>query len=176
MIDFSRNHFELFGLPLRYRIDEAALEHAYRALQTDVHPDLHASAGDAQKRLALQASARVNEAYRTLSDPVTRAEYLLHVRGVDATDETDTKLPVAFLTRQLERREAADDAADAHDEAALAALSNEVAADTARLLADVERVLDGDDQEAARALVRELRFLSKLAEDLDAMQGVELDG
>jgi molecular chaperone HscB len=118
----------------------------------------------------------VNEAYRTLSDPVARAEYLLHVRGIDATDETDTKLPVAFLTRQLERREAADEAADAHDEAALAALSKDVADDAVRLRAEVERALDGDDLPAARSLVRELRFLAKLAEDLDALRAVELDG
>ena len=39
MIDFSLNHFELFGLPSRYRIDATALEHAYRTLQGNVHPD-----------------------------------------------------------------------------------------------------------------------------------------
>jgi len=176
MIDFSRNHFELFGLPLRYRVDAAALERAYRALQADVHPDRHAAADDARKRIALQASARVNEAYRTLNDPVARAEYLLHVRGVDATSETDSRLDVAFLTRQLERREAADEAVDNHDVPALTALLEDVAADAARVRTDVERALDGEDLEVARARVRELRFLSKLAEDLDAMQGVEQDG
>ena len=175
MIDFSLNHFELFGLAPRYRIDDKALEHAYRALQAVVHPDRHAAAGDSQKRQALQASARVNEAYQTLRDPVTRAEYLLEIRGVDATDETDTQLPVAFLTQQLERREAADEAVGVHDDAALAALSDDVAADAKRLRVDVEHALDGGDVAAARALVRELRFLAKLAEDLDAMRALELD-
>jgi molecular chaperone HscB len=176
MIDFSSNHFELFGLPLRYRVDATALEHAYRALQGDVHPDRHAAASDAQKRLALQASARVNEAYRTLRDPVGRAEYLLQLRGVDATAETDTHLPVAFLTRQLERREAADEAVDRRDEPALRALLDEVDEDAARLRGEVEHALDGNDLQAARSRVRELRFLSKLAEDIDAMRAVELDG
>jgi molecular chaperone HscB len=176
MIDFSRNHFELFALPMHYRIDAAALEHAYRALQRDVHPDRHAAAGDAQKRLALQASARANEAYRTLRDPVARAEYLLAQNGVDATAETDSGLPVAFLTRQLERREAADEASEAHDEPALAALASGVADDAASLRSDVERALDAGDFETARPLVRQLRFLSKLAEDLDAMRAVEHDG
>jgi molecular chaperone HscB len=176
MIDFSRNHFELFSLPLRYRVDAAALERAYRALQADVHPDRHAAADDARKRIALQASARVNEAYRALKDPVTRAEYLLHIRGVDATSETDSRLEVAFLTRQLERREMADEAVGNHDAPALAAMLADVAADAAQLRIAVERALDGEDLEIARARVRELRFLSKLAEDLDAMQGVEQDG
>jgi molecular chaperone HscB len=175
MIDFSRNHFELFGLPRAYRIDESVLERAYHELQADVHPDRHARASDTQKRLALQASARVNEAYRALRNPIARAEYLLHLRGVDAIAETDSRLPVAFLTEQLERREAAEEAAAGHDERALAALVDAVRGDAAELEVEVERVLDADDLEAARVRVRELRFLGKLADDLAAMHAVELD-
>ena len=175
MIDFSRNHFELFGLPMRYRIDGAALDRVYRALQGDVHPDRHAGGSDARKRQAMQASARVNEAYRTLQDPVARAEYVLHLRGIDATAETDSRLPVAFLTRQLERREAAEEAAAEHDEPALGALVRAVRDDAGALQAEVERILDTEDREAARMRVREMRFLVKLAEDLDAMHALALD-
>jgi molecular chaperone HscB len=175
MIDFSRNHFELFGLPVTYRTDGALLEHAYRQLQGDVHPDRHANAGDAQKRLALQASARVNEAYRTLRDPVSRAEYLLGLRGIDATAETDSRLPLEFLQRQLERREVAEEAGIAHDERALAALVDQVRREAAALQTGVAQVLDDGDAEAARMRVRELRFLTRLAEDLDALHAVELD-
>ena len=175
MIDFSRNHFELFGLPLRYRIDDRALEHAYRALQGDVHPDRYAAAGDTEKRLALQASARVNEAYRTLRDPVTRAEYLLSLRGVDAAGETDTRLPVAFLSRQLERRETAEEASAARDVRALSTLIDEVRAEALDAAADVARLLDADDVDTARTRVREWRFLVKLADDLDALRTAEID-
>ena len=175
MIDFTRNHFELFGLPARFRIDAADLDRAYRELQRNVHPDRYAGAADHEKRLALQASARVNEAYRTLKDPVARAEYLLQLAGVDATAETDTRLPVDFLVRQLERREGADEARAAHDERALAAIVDDVRGEAAELLGDVERTLDGDDREAARMRVRELRFLAKLGDDLREMQLAELD-
>ena len=109
MIDFSQDYFALFGLPPRYRFDAARLDAAYRALQTQVHPDRFAAAGEGERRLALQSSARVNEAYRALKDPVGRAQYLLSLHGVDATSETDTALPIDFLERQLERREAVDD-------------------------------------------------------------------
>jgi molecular chaperone HscB len=173
MIDFSRNHFELFGLPPTFRVDAAALEHAYRNLQRAVHPDRYAGAGDAQKRRALQASARVNEAYRTLRDPVARAEYLLGLRGLDATSHTDTVLPVAFLTRQLERREAAEEARDAHDRRALSALLDGVLAETDDLSAEVARLLDAGDPEA-RTRVREWRFLVSLADDLDALCAAEV--
>ena len=172
MIDFSRNHFELLGLRPAFRVDAAALEHAYRELQRRVHPDRYASAGDAQKRLALQASARANEAYRTLHDPVARAEYLLSLRGLATDPETDTRLPVAFLTRQLERREAAEEACDVRDDAALAALIDGVRRDAEAQGAEVARLLDADDA-AASARVREWRFLVKLGDDLEALRSPE---
>ena len=173
MIDLSRNHFELFGLPPRYRLDEASLAHAYRALQGAVHPDRYAGATDTEKRLALQASARVNEAYRTLRDPVARAEYLLSLRDADA--ETDTRLPVAFLTRQLERREAAEEASAERDVRALAKLIEEVRVEAADLAADVARLLDADAIDAARMRLREWRFLVKVGDDLDALRAAEID-
>ena len=110
MIDFSRNYFDLFGLAPAFQCDPAALDRAYRQLQSDVHPDRFAGGSDAAKRLAQQSSARVNEAYVALKNPVQRAQYLLHLHGVTAISETDTALPLDFLERQLERREQAADA------------------------------------------------------------------
>ena len=166
MLDFARNHFELFGLPQRYALDAAALDDAYRALQREVHPDRHASSDDASRRLALQAAARVNEAYRTLGDPVERARYLLGLRGVDAFDETDTTLDPEFLERQLERRERAADA----DEATLDALIDEVRAEQAAAQAALGKLLDASGPTGeARSRLRELKFLDKLAGDLDEM-------
>jgi len=171
MIDFSRNYFDLFGLPARFRFDPAALDAAYRALQREVHPDRYAAAGDAERRLALQSSARVNEAYRALKDPVARARYLLSLHGVDLRDEAENALPVEFLERQLERREAVSDALAARDAPALAALRADVDGEASREEQRVATLLDGDgDPHAARAAVRELTFLAKLAADIDAMQ------
>ncbi|HQU48264.1 MAG TPA: Fe-S protein assembly co-chaperone HscB [Casimicrobiaceae bacterium] len=170
VLDFTRNHFELFGLPASYAIDPAALERAYRELQRTVHPDRHATSGDAARRLALQAAARVNEGYRVLGDPVERARYLLELRGVDAFDETDTSLDPGFLERQLERRERATDAADAGDAKALETLLAEVRHDAARVEAAVAEALASPARLAeARARVRELRFLGKVADDVGAL-------
>ena len=172
MLDFARNHFELFDLPARYAVDAAALDAAYRALQRTVHPDRHAASDDASRRLALQAAARVNEAYRTLTDPVERARYLLGLRGVDAFDETDTTLDLDFLERQLDRRERASEALDARDEGALDALLKEVRGDAKTIEAGLGALLDAQTPPAAaRSRVRELKFLDKLAGDLDEMLG-----
>ncbi len=173
MLDFNRNHFELFALPLRFAIDTHALEAAYRALQGEVHPDRHAGGTPADQRAALQASALVNEAYRTLRSPASRAEYLLSLHGIDARIETDTALPLDFLERQLERREAAADAAAARDAPALESALADVRAESRALESRLAALLDGAaDPALARTPVRELRFLVKAAEDLAALEAV----
>jgi len=170
MIDFSRNYFDLFGLPPAFRVDGAVLDRAYRQLQSDVHPDRFAGGSDAQKRAALQSSARVNEAYRALKNPVQRAQYLLRLHDVDAVGETDTDMPLSFLTRQLERREQAADAQADGDVRTLSSLLADARAESAALEVQLAQRLDVDHAYAeARMQVRELTFLSKLADDIDAM-------
>src|ERR1700752_4116021 len=92
-----QNHFELFGLSPSYGMDEETLEKAYREIQARVHPDRFAHAGDAERRASLQWTTRVNEAYRTLKDPMQRAKHLLELRGVDVAFETNTAMPADFL-------------------------------------------------------------------------------
>jgi len=170
MIDFSRNYFDLFGLPAAFRFDAAALDRAYRQLQTEVHPDRFAGGSDAERRLAQQSSARVNEAYRALKSPVQRAQYLLRLQGIDAVGETDTALPHEFLERQLERREQAHEAQAAGDVRTLSSLLADARADAGALEDILVRMLDHEKAFAvARMRVRELTFLVKLAEDIDAM-------
>jgi molecular chaperone HscB len=165
MIDFSRNHFELLGVPVRFRLDEDAVDRAYRALQSDVHPDRHSGTDDAGQRLAMQASARVNEAYRALKNPVLRAQHLLALHGIDAADERDTNLSLDFL----ERREAVADAAAARNEDALSDMLTAVRREIREREDELETLLDhAADFVQARDKVRELRFLTKLAADIDA--------
>jgi molecular chaperone HscB len=168
MIDFSRDYFALFGLPARYRFDPIDLDRAYRALQSEIHPDRYASAGESERRLALQSSARVNEAYRALKDPVGRAQYLLSLRGIDALAETNTALPQEFLERELARREALADAHAARDQGRLDALLHDVRSDAATLESSLATALDAEEWNAGRDAVRELRFLSKVAADIEA--------
>ena len=118
----------------------------------------------------------MNEAYRTLGDPVERARYLLGLRGVDAFDETDTSLDIGFLERQLERRERAAEALDARDEGALDVLLREVRADARALESTLGELLETQaPPPAARARVRELKFLDKLSGDLHEMLA-QVDG
>ena len=169
MIDFSQDYFALFGLPARYRFDPAELDAAYRKLQTEVHPDRFAAAGDDERRLALQSSSRVNEAYRALRSPLERAHYLLLLRGVDALAETDTALPTQFLEQQLECREAMAEAVARRDAVALTALLKSVENAAAELERALAEQLDLPEIPAeAQVSLRKLKFLSKVAADIGA--------
>jgi molecular chaperone HscB len=168
MIDFSQDYFALFGLPRRYRFDPEKLHAAYHALQREVHPDRYAAADEAERRVALQSSARVNEAYRALTDPVARAQYLLSLRGIDALAETNTALPADFLQHELERREAVAEAQTACDARGLAALQRQVRIDADALQGVLADRLDAEAWDDARDAVRELRFLTKVAGEIEA--------
>jgi len=88
------------------------LEKAYRDIQSQVHPDRFAHAGDAERRASLQWTTRVNEAFQVLKHPVSRARHLLELHGVDVAFETNTAMPPEFLMQQLELREKLEEAKD----------------------------------------------------------------
>ena len=166
--EFSRDHFDLLGLPVAYAVDPARLERGYRELQSQVHPDRFAAAPEAEKRVAMQWATRANEAYRTLRDPVDRARYLLHLKGYDTGEETNTAMPPDFLMQQMEWREAAAEARGARDRARLEALLSDLEAAHGEMLGQLERAIDRESNyDAGCSLVRKLRFLEKLEEEIE---------
>ena len=116
----------------------------------------------------MQWTTRVNEAYRTLSNPVQRAKYLLELEGVDVAFETNTAMPAEFLMRQMELREALEQAGDAKDAAALDALRESLRADKQELERALGEALDArKDHAGAAGLTRKLMFLDKLDAEID---------
>jgi molecular chaperone HscB len=165
--DFARNHFELLGLPVAFAVDPARLESRYRELQGHVHPDRYAAGSEAERRVAMQWATRANEAYRTLRDPLARARYLLELRGYDTEEESNTSMPPDFLMQQMEWREAVAEAARARDAAALGRLHGDLARERGEMLERLGRALDASSYDAGCSLVRKLRFLEKLDQEID---------
>ena len=73
----SADFFSFLGLPRKLNLDMADLEQRYRALSRQFHPDYFYNAPAAERRASLEKSSYLNDAYRTLRDPVRRIEYLL---------------------------------------------------------------------------------------------------
>ena len=167
--DLTSDYFALFGLPVSFDIDRAALSERYRELQRTVHPDRFANASDAERRLSMQLATRVNEGFRTLKDPLARARYLLELKGVDL-DDTDTSLDGGFLMQQMElreRMEAVKGAADA--ERRLQALHGDIGKQERELIAELSRLFADGSAEAlqqARNASRKLQFFHRLGEEL----------
>jgi molecular chaperone HscB len=84
----SDTYFSLFSLPQHLVLDTAALEKSFYALSRKLHPDRFASRPAAEQEAALADSSRLNDAYRTLRDPIARTEYLLKLEGVDLEEQS----------------------------------------------------------------------------------------
>jgi len=162
------NYFELFGLAPRFTIDMTSLEQAFHRLQTELHPDRHASHTEAERRVALQLSTTVNDGYRTLRHPASRAQFLLSLSG---KDDANAAVTPAFLMSQMEWREAIAEACASRDIAALEALAkrlkHKVAVHEKNLAATLDEL--GDFSIAAQQ-VNELRFYEKLRSEIDDAQ------
>lgn len=117
------DHFARLGLPRTFTLDRQQLEEAHMKLSKLLHPDLRVREGSAVQAKALVLSARLNEAYRVLSDDIARAEHLLALAGGPSADD-DKTTPPGFLLEQLELREAAEEAEG--DAEALRALLSKV--------------------------------------------------
>jgi molecular chaperone HscB len=81
------DYFQVFSLPHGFQLDLPALEHEFHRLSRKVHPDRFARAGDKERQWSLADTALLNDAYRTLKDPLSRTEYRLKLDGADIGDE-----------------------------------------------------------------------------------------
>jgi molecular chaperone HscB len=167
-VDLTRNHFELFGLPVSFDVDGETLALRYRDLQRALHPDRFASASDQERRLSVQQAAQVNEGFQTLKAPLARARYLLELRGLPV-DDRDTSMDPAFLMEQMELREALAEVRDAEDRfLALERVRDNIEM-RERLLIEALRSHFADDEpgslEKARQDVRKLQFMQRLLDE-----------
>lgn len=174
MLDFSKNYFELFGLPVNYVVDVAELADSYRNLQRVVHPDRFASGSEQERRLSMQGATLINEAFQTLKDPMLRAKYLLSLHGVEMGDGKGSSQDMEFLMEQMELREQLAAAKGQTDPFA-------VVADIISCIDGKIRVLigqltqqfastDSEHLQQACDTVLKMQFLQKLHQDAEALE------
>jgi molecular chaperone HscB len=82
------DYFALFGLPRRLTLDVPALEKQFYRLSRRLHPDLYAQASEQERQWSLEKSSRLNDAWRTLRDPIARTEYLLELEGIALEEQS----------------------------------------------------------------------------------------
>ena len=82
------DYFSFFGLRRKLNVDLAALEREFYKLSRKLHPDIYARASDKEQEWSIEQSSRLNDAYRTLRDPIARTEYLLGLEGVKLEEQS----------------------------------------------------------------------------------------
>ena len=153
------DYFAFFGLPRKLKLDLADLELRFHSLSWKLHPDNFVRASGDERQLSLDRSSQLNDAYRTLRDPVARVEYLLGLAGMRREGQKKQQAPPELLEEVFELNESLDELRDARASgggaAAMAGLRVKLEAAQHKFessLADVDRELARASAEWDRAL------------------------
>jgi len=98
------DYFTFFGFPRKLNLDTAGLEKEFYALSRRLHPDLFAQANPEERAFSLEQSSMLNDAYRTLKDPIKRTEYLLRLEGVELEEQSKQATEKARATGKLKKQ------------------------------------------------------------------------
>jgi len=98
------DYFTFFGFPRKLNLDTTALEKEFYALSRRLHPDLFAQANPEERAFSLEQSSMLNDAYRTLKDPIKRTEYLLRLEGVELEEQSKQATEKARATGELKKQ------------------------------------------------------------------------
>ena len=96
------DYFQYLGLPHKLHIDLAVLEKNFYRLSRRLHPDVYFRRSEQERQLSVDATALLNDAYRTLKDPVARAEYLLDLHGMKKSEQKSSNVPPELLEEVFE--------------------------------------------------------------------------
>ena len=105
----SKDYFALFGLARHLHVELSALEKAFYAKSRRLHPDRFAAKPAAEQEAALAASSQLNDAYRTLREPIARTEYLLGLEGIQMEEQSRAATDAAKATGTAKKQVAPPD-------------------------------------------------------------------
>ncbi len=170
------DYYRFFGIPRRLHLDLKDLQDRFYALSRQLHPDLYSRHVPAERQISLEATAILNDAYRVLRDPVSRAEYVLKDCGFDIGEQRSKDVPpelleeVFELNMALEEMRAGDESARPQLEEAkrrFSGMLEEVNAGMDRLFAEWD---EGEEREVLvriRGLLNRRKYILNLLGEVD---------
>lgn len=178
-VDPKADFFRVLGIPRAFAVDLADLERRYKDTTKILHPDRFARADPQARRASLERSVQLNEAWRTLKDPVRRAEYLLSLHGVDigeraaggpggpSREQPTLPVPQALLIEVMELREALAEAQARKDVPEVEALAGKVRGRLDAVMNEVARgfLQSPLDLGAIAALLVTVRYYRRFLEE-----------
>ena len=177
----SRNFFQFFGLEPKLRVDAETLQKRFYELSKQWHPDRFSRKSAEEQAEALDATSILNDGYRTLKDPVKRAEYLLKEEGFPIGEQRSKDVPpelleeVFELNMMLEELKSGDADARAQLETArgkFAGMQSDVDRKLGELFAKFDEAAPESDTakqalQEIRGLLNRRRYIDNLLRDVD---------
>lgn len=160
---FEQTYFELFSLPVSFSIDVVKLEATYNNLQSLIHPDRFATKTDLEKRMAMQMAVQVNTAYKCLLQALTRAVYILKLKGIELDFEHQTSHDLDFLQLQMSWRERMH-----QQDESLAAEIEKVYADYFNVIDETFVENNDTNMKDLTKKIFEFKFIDKIRQELKA--------
>ncbi|MEI8632391.1 co-chaperone HscB [Vibrio sp. PP-XX7] len=162
------NYFELFGLPTQFELDGSLLSSQFRELQKRFHPDNFASSSERDRLMSVQKASEINDAYQTLKNDISRAEYLLALHGIEIRGEQQTMQDPEFLMEQMMLREELEEIeSHLHVQDALFDFETKVSNMYQQQLANIKQAFARSVWEDASVIVRKLKFIAKLKYEIE---------
>ncbi|MDR9829763.1 co-chaperone HscB [Vibrio sp. FNV 38] len=170
------NYFELFGLPNQFSLDGSLLSSQFRELQKRFHPDNYARASERDRLMAVQKASEINDAYQTLKQPISRAEYILSTHNIELHSEKQTLQDPMFLMEQMELREELEHISSSPDGAEeLFDFDRKVGKMYKQHLQWLTEQLDAQSWNDAADMIRKLKFVAKLKNEIERVEDHLLD-
>ncbi len=98
------DYFTFFGLPRKLNIDESRLQRDFYSMSRKLHPDVFARSSDTEQGWSLETTSLLNDAFRTLKDPIARTEYLLKLEGVHTEEQSKQATDAARESGQQKKQ------------------------------------------------------------------------
>jgi molecular chaperone HscB len=160
-------YYRCFDLEPKWNLDVQELERRFYALSRALHPDRYGRGGPQERRAAVHASARLNDAYRVLKDPIARAEYLLQQLGVDGQESPEMLEEVFELNLALEELKCeADPGKLAAARHRFEGLRDQAVRDLAANFETYDRTGCRESLEEVRSLLTRRKYLTNLLKEL----------
>ena len=164
-INFNQNYFQLFELEPSFVIDFDVLEKKYFKLQKKFHPDKYVNATDYEKRLSLQITSYVNEAYETLMNDFLKSMYLLKIEGYELDDQNNTISDPIFLMNQMELREESENITSKKNTDDIKRFTLKIENLKKECLSDFEKYYNEKNFDDASKKVKEMKFYISIEDD-----------
>ena len=168
----TTDYFSVFDLPRSLTIDSSELQKRFYSRTRQWHPDRFGSAAAEEQARAIEMSSALNDGYRTLREPVSRAEYLLSLEGMDISRERSSNVPPELLEEVFELNEMLEDASSNEDE--LRAARQRFEKMLHRVDCDLEHeftVYDSNPDRSVLTMIRSIlnrrRYIQNLLRDVD---------